>query len=115
MEQLNRIEIRGYVGNVNILEVGGTRVAHFSVVTNFAYRTRTFEPVIEATWHNVTAWESKNVPDLGIIKKGEPIHVIGRLRIQRFTGNDGSEKNYTEIMASIVEKVDENLVTPTSV
>lgn len=57
MEQLNRLEIRGNVGNVNILKVGETRVAHFSVATNFAYKGRNGEPVIETTWHNVTAWE----------------------------------------------------------
>lgn len=53
MEQLNRLEIRGNVGNVNILKVGETRVAHFSVATNFAYKGRNGEPVIETTWHNV--------------------------------------------------------------
>lgn len=57
MEQLNRIEIRGNVGNVNILKVGDARVAHFSVATNFAYKGRNGEPNIETTWHNVTAWE----------------------------------------------------------
>ena len=45
MEQLNRIEIRGNVGNVNILKVGNTRVAHFSVATNFAYKDRNGETV----------------------------------------------------------------------
>lgn len=52
MEQLNRIEIRGNVGNVNILKVGNTRVAHFSVATNFAYKDRNGEPVIETTCYS---------------------------------------------------------------
>lgn len=74
MEQLNRLEIRGNVGNVNILRVGDTRVAHFSVATNFAYKGRNGEPVIETTWHNVTAWEgNKGIPSLDIICKGFPI------------------------------------------
>ena len=47
MEQLNRIEIRGHVGNVNVVAVGDAKVAHFSVVTNFAYKSRNNEPVIE--------------------------------------------------------------------
>ncbi len=54
MEQLNRIEIRGNVGNVNVLNVGNTRVAHFSVATNFAYKDRNGEPVIDTTCYPKT-------------------------------------------------------------
>ncbi|MGN0201389.1 MAG: single-stranded DNA-binding protein [Candidatus Cryptobacteroides sp.] len=111
MEQLNRIEIRGHVGNVNVVAVGEGRVAHFSVVTNFAYKSRNNEPVIETTWHNVTAWESKSIQDLGIIRKGQPIYVSGRFRIQKVSGNDGVEKSYNEVLASIVEPVKESLTT----
>ena len=93
MEQLNKIEIRGNVGSVNILRVGNTRVAHFSVATNFAYKDRNGEPVIETTWHNVTAWEgNKGIPSLEMISKGFPIYVTGRLRIQKYIAGDGSEK-----------------------
>lgn len=111
MEQLNRIEIRGHVGNVNVVAVGESRVAHFSVVTNFAYKSRNNEPVIETTWHNVTAWEGKNIPDLGIIRKGQPIYVSGRFRIQRVSGNDGVERSYNEVIAATVEAVGEPLTT----
>jgi len=80
MEQLNKIEIRGNVGNVNIIKVGKTRVAHFSVATNFAYKDKNGEPVIETTWHNVTAWEgNKGIPSLDIIEKGFAVYVCGRL------------------------------------
>ena len=81
MEQLNRIEIRGNVGNVSINTVGDTRVAHFSVATNYAYKTQNGEPVIDTTWHNVTAWEgNKGIPALDFISKGTPVYVCGRLR-----------------------------------
>ena len=97
MEQLNRLEIRGNVGNVNILRVGDTRVAHFSVV-------------IETTWHNVTAWEgNKGIPSLDIICKGFPVYVAGRLRSQKYTANDGTERTSMEVIASTVEPVDGNV------
>ena len=112
MEQLNRLEIRGNVGNVNILKVGETRVAHFSVATNFAYKGRNGEPVMETTWHNVTAWEgNKGVPSLDIIAKGFPIYVVGRLRSQKYPANDGTEKTSMEVIASTVEPVDETVNT----
>ena len=110
MEQLNRLEIRGNVGNVNILRVGDTRVAHFSVATNVAYKGRNGEPVIETTWHNVTAWEgNKGIPSLDIICKGFPVYVAGRLRSQKYTANDGTERTSMEVIASTVEPVDGNV------
>ena len=110
MEQLKKIEIRGNVGSVNILRVGNTRVAHFSVATNFAYKDRNGEPVIETTWHNVTAWEgNKGIPSLEMISKGFPIYVTGRLRIQKYIAGDGSEKTSYDIIANTIEAVESNI------
>ena len=112
MEQLNRIEIRGNVGSVTINTVGESRVAHFSVATNYAYKTQNGEPVIDTTWHNVTAWEgSKGIGNLDFLTKGAPVYVCGRLRSQKYLGNDGSEKYFVEIMASTVEPVEEAVTT----
>ncbi|MBO6248454.1 MAG: single-stranded DNA-binding protein [Bacteroidales bacterium] len=112
MEQLNRIEIRGNVGSVNILKVGNTRVAHFSVATNFAYKDRNGEPVIETTWHNVTAWEgNKGIPSLDLISKGFPVYVVGRLRVQKYISGDGTERTSYDVIANTLEIVDSN-VTP---
>ena len=110
MEQLNKIEIRGNVGSVNILKAGGTRVAHFSVATNFAYKDRNGEPVIETTWHNVTAWEgNKGIPQLDQISKGFPIYVCGRLRMQRYLAGDGTERVSYDIIANTIEFVENNI------
>ena len=111
MEQLNRIEIRGNVGNVNVLNVGNTRVAHFSVATNFAYKDRNGEPVIETTWHYVTAWEgNKGIPSLECIQKGFPIYVTGRLRVQKYIAGDGIERTSMDVIASSIEPVEDNVV-----
>ena len=110
MEQLNKIEIRGNVGSVNILKVGNTRVAHFSVATNFAYKDRNGEPVIETTWHNVTAWEgTKGIPPLDTIAKGFPINVTGRLRMQKYLAGDGTERTSYDVIANSIEMVDTNI------
>ena len=111
MEQLNKIEIRGNVGNVNILKVGNTRVAHFSVATNFAYKDKNGEPVIETTWHYVTAWEgNKGVPALETICKGFPVYVTGRLRTQKYISGDGTERTSYDVIASTVEPLDTNVM-----
>jgi single-stranded DNA-binding protein len=36
-------------------------------------------------------------------REGSPVHVIGRLRIQKYTGADGVERQAGEIVASKVE------------
>ncbi|MBQ6286802.1 MAG: single-stranded DNA-binding protein [Bacteroidales bacterium] len=111
MEQLNRIEIRGNIGNVNILKVRDTRVAHFSVATNFAYKDRNGEPVIETTWHNVTAWEgNKGIASLDVLQKGFPIYVTGRLRVQKYIGSDGMEKTGVDVIATSIEAVNSDVM-----
>lgn len=106
MEQLNRIELRGNVGNIRITDIGESRVARFSVATNFMYRGKDNEAVVETTWHNVVAWNGKGMPDFSFIQKGTPVYVAGRLRTSRFTGSDGMEKTVYEVVANRVDVLD---------
>ena len=103
MEHINRIEIQGRVGNVRTNIVNETMVANFSVATDFLYKGRDGAGVNETTWHNVVAWASKEMPDLRRVAKGTPVHVIGRMRSQKHTSNDGTEKYFYEIMAQKVQ------------
>ena len=54
------------------------------------------------TWHRVIAWENQDTADAYKMKKGDSVHVLGRLRIQRYTGADGVEKSMVEIVAGKV-------------
>lgn len=49
MEQLNRIELKGNVGNVKVQTVGDNEVARFSVATNYVFKGKDGQPVIETT------------------------------------------------------------------
>lgn len=106
MEQINRIEIQGHVGNVNIVKIGDSLVAHFTVATNYAYHDREGLPVIETTWHTVTAWQGKDIPDLSFIQKGAGINVKGRIKHQKYIAADKTERVSTEIIASSVKPVE---------
>ena len=57
------------------------------------------------TWHRVLAWENRDTADAFKMKKGDSVHVLGRLRIQRYTGANGVEKQAVEIVAQMVESV----------
>ena len=103
MEQLNRIELIGIIGSARVTEVSATKVARFSVATNYVYKTASGEAVIETTWHNVSAFQSPKFPDLSTLEKGMPVHIVGRLRAQRYTGTDGTERTSYEVLAQSVE------------
>ncbi len=111
MEQLNRIELKGNVGNVRYSDTGSNHMARFSLATNYLYKTKDGEAAVETTWHSVVAWEGRNIKNLEKIEKGMPIHVIGRLRSSRYTAADGSEKQSYEVIASklaILEETPDN-------
>lgn len=99
MEHINRIELQGRVGSVRTNEYNGTKVANFSLATDVLYKTREGAGS-ETTWHNVVAWESKDVPNVHTIAKGMPIYVAGRLRATKITNLDGVEKTYYEVLAN---------------
>lgn len=103
MEQLNKIELRGNIGNVKVSEVGTTRVANFSLATNYLYKNKDGEAVVETTWHNIVAWAGKGMPGFDKLQKGVQAYICGRVRTSRFTGSDGTERQIYEIVASKVQ------------
>lgn len=107
MEQLNRIEIRGVVGNLKLQTFSENAVARFAVATNYAYKDKNGAAVIETSWHNVIAREGRNIRDLEKLAKGCKVYVQGRMRYQKYTGNDGLEKTSADIVASRLVFIDD--------
>lgn len=105
IEQINRVEILGIVGNVRLTNVGDTRLASFTMATNYAFRDKEGHPVIETTWHNVRALESEHIRDLDRIERGSSVHVVGRLQMQRYMSAEGIEKTSVTVLAHRVELV----------
>ncbi len=102
MEQLNRIELIGTVGNVRLL-ASDPGIARISVMTNYAYRDRTGNAVVETAWHNVTASQGNRICDLTLLKKGDGVHLTGRVRYQKYIAVDGAEHTVTDIIAHSME------------
>ena len=99
MEQINKIELRGNIVSVRMQTYNGQRVAKITVATNYVYKGAGGDPVIETTWHNVSAWEGRGMPSFDDIAKGGKIYVMGRLRSQRYTDADGIERTAYEVLA----------------
>lgn len=107
MEQLNRIEIRGIIGSVYVKDFANAKVANFSVATSIGYKSSDGSPVIETTWHRVVAWEGNGIHNLHMLQKGMGVHVTGRIRMQRYTAADGSDRTAYEILARTLELEDQ--------
>lgn len=107
LQQLNRVQLRGYIGSIKVQTVGCSKVARFTVATNYAYRGQDGYCVIETTWSNVVAWHGKDISDLDSLKKGDAVEVIGRLKNQRYTSADGTEHSSVEILASSLKVITE--------
>ena len=99
-QQLNSVILRGIIGNAHIQNIGDTQMVRFSVATDYAFKNRSGEAVIETTWHNVTAFKNGKMPDFSSIVKGAGVEVKGRLRNNRYTDVSGAERTCTEILAS---------------
>ncbi len=100
MEQLNRIELRGTVGSIRLQTFSDNMVARLTLATNFAYKDKDGSATIDTSWHSIIAREGRNIRDLDKISKGTRLYVQGRLRYQKYVGNDGVERTSADIVAS---------------
>ena len=107
MEYINKAVIQGRVGSVHIQEVSGSKVARISVYTEQTYRNSEGSPFVVADWHNVIAWNNTGV-DVEKIRKGDMVHVSGRLRSTVYTSGEGIEHRMVEICASEIEIIGED-------
>ena len=107
MECINRIELQGRVGTIRTNIVGNSKVANFSLVTDYLYKGRDGAAISETTWHNIVAWAGKDMPDLDTINKGTTLYVTGRVRTNKYTSADGTEKFFYEILAHKVKKIED--------
>ena len=105
MEQLNRIELKGHVGQITLTRVQDKTVANMSVATDFIYKDRNGEMVIETTWHRVIAWEGEKTLDITRIEKGDAVHVTGRLRSRNITTQSGETRAMYETLANEVSLI----------
>ena len=102
MDYINRIELQGIVGNSRLMTVGTNEVVRFNLATSYFYEAGNGHVHEETVWHSVSAWDGDGMPDLAEITKGTWINVVGRLRQNRYTTNEGEEWVFYEVLASEV-------------
>lgn len=99
MEYINKIELRGRVGRSENQVYGNSRLCRFSLITEYGYRDRSREPVIESTWFNVSFWDSKGNTDFSFITPGSIVEVVGRVRTYHYNDSDGLQHSSWDVQA----------------
>lgn len=103
MEHLNKVELQGTIWSAYIKDYGTTRAVSMLVVTECNHTAQDGSPVIENTWHYVTAWEGENVANLELLTTGTDVHIVGRIRVRKRRKCTGEEITDRDIIASKVE------------
>ena len=96
------------MGNIRHMPTPERPMAVFTLATNKAYTGKNGEAVIETTWHDVVAFEGRNISKLSEITKGSKVYVSGRIRNQKYTGSDGIERSRDEVLAARLLKIDDS-------
>ncbi len=77
----------------------GTAVATFGMATNRGWTTDAGDRQEDTQFHRVVAW-SKLAEICGqLLFKGRKVFIEGRLQTRKFTGQDGQQREITEIVA----------------
>jgi len=95
----NRVELIGNLTRDPELRYtpSGTAVATFSIATNRTY-VSDGEKKEEADFHRVVAWNKLAELCSQLLKKGTRVFVSGRLQNRSWEGQDGQQRNTTEIV-----------------
>lgn len=103
MEMINRISLKGIVGNASVTKIGDTKTVTFSLATEYAYRDSSGNAIIETTWFNCRAWDGTDIADFTNLHRGDKVHLIGRLRCRRYQSADGGTNNMYEVIVNSLE------------
>ncbi len=76
----------------------GTAVCTFGVATNRSWTTDSGEKKDEADFHNIVAWNKLGEICAQLLKKGRKVYVEGRLSTRSWQGQDGTQKQRTEVV-----------------
>ncbi len=78
----------------------GTAVCTFGLATNRTWTTESGEKKEDVEFHNLVAWNKLAEICAQLLKKGRKVYVEGRLSTRSWQGQDGTQKQRTEVVIS---------------
>lgn len=108
MKSVNRVELKGVIGqDARINTAGSSRVANFSLATEFLWVDKDGNKMKDTDWHNIVAWEVFGIADFSKLVKGARVSVVGRLRTRNYADKQGNQRYVTEVVADELDVIDE--------
>ncbi len=87
----------------------GTAVCTFGLATNRSWTTESGEKKEDAEFHNLVAWNKLAEICAQLLKKGRKVYVEGRLSTRSWQGQDGTQKQRTEVVISDMVILDKKI------
>src|SRR3546814_20174960 len=85
---------------------GGTTVCSFSLATSESWTDKQSGEKQERTaWHRIKIFGRLGEIAGEYLKKGRQVYIKGSIRTDKFTGKDGVEKYFTDIIANEITKI----------
>ena len=98
---VNKVILVGNLGNDPDTKFtqGGMAVTTISLATTSVRKDKDGNPQERTEWHRVKFFGKLGEIAGEYLKKGAPVYVEGSIRYDKFTGSDGVEKYFTDIVA----------------
>jgi single-strand DNA-binding protein len=90
----------------------GAAVCTFGVATNRSWTLESGEKKEDVEFHNVVAWNKLAEICAQFLKKGRKVYVEGRLSTRSWQGQDGSQKQRTEVVINDMVILDKKTDNP---
>jgi|TARA_Y100000296_G_C4993312_1_gene166498 single-strand DNA-binding protein len=105
---LNKMLAIGNVGSDPEMRytAGGTGVTTFRLAVNNRFKKSDGEQVEETDWFSVVCWARLAETVNEYVHKGMKVYVEGRIKMNTWTAQDGTERSNIEIVANTVTFLD---------
>lgn len=99
---INKAILVGNLGNDPEIKYtqGGMAITKISLATTSVRKGKDGETKEETQWHRVTFFGKLGEIASEYLRKGSQIYVEGEIRYDKYTGQDGVEKYFTDIIAN---------------
>lgn len=107
MRSVNSCILVGRLGADPVIKSlsSGNKVATLNVATSDSYKDQSGEWKEDTQWHNVQVW-GKSADYCDNLKKGDIVHVEGKIKHRKYDDKQGVEKWVTEIQSYNVQLFD---------
>lgn len=98
MPNLNKVILIGHLTrDPETKAVGETSVTAFGIATNHKWKSKSGEQKEEVYFGECQCWGTRGEAIARYVKKGDPLYVEGRLRLEQWDGKDGTKQSRTRI------------------